>query len=260
MTQACPDAFIALAERLAEASGPVVRHYFRTELDVEAKQDASPVTIADREAEAAMRVLVEQVYPEHGIFGEEHGFVRTDAEYAWVLDPIDGTKAFVTGMPIFGTLIAVMRDGAPILGIIDQPVLGERWIGAAGRPTTLNGAPAHTQEAARLSSARHYATHPDMFVHGDDRAKVDGLIAQVRQSRYGGDCYAYGLLASGHIDLITDACMQIYDFMALVPVIEGAGGVVTDWDGAPLTRESDGHVLAAANRTLHGEALAILRG
>jgi len=260
MTQACPDAFIALAERLAEASGPVVRRYFRAELDVEAKQDASPVTIADREAEAAMRNLLEQAYPEHGIFGEEHGFVRTDAEYAWVLDPIDGTKAFVTGMPIFGTLIAVMRDGAPILGVIDQPVLGERWIGAAGRPTTLNGAPAHTQAAARLSSVRHYATHPDMFVHGDDRAKVDGLIAQVRQSRYGGDCYAYGLLASGHIDLITEACLKIYDFMALVPVIEGAGGVVTDWDGAPLTRESDGHVLAAANRTLHGEALAILRG
>lgn len=260
MTQACPDAFIALAERLAEASGPVVRRYFRAELDVEAKQDASPVTIADREAEAAMRNLLEQAYPEHGIFGEEHGFVRTDAEYAWVLDPIDGTKAFVTGMPIFGTLIAVMRDGAPILGVIDQPVLGERWIGAAGRRTTLNGAPAHTQASARLSSARHYATHPDMFVHGDDRAKVDGLIALVRQSRYSGDCYAYGLLASGHIDLITEACLKIYDFMALVPVIEGAGGVVTDWDGAPLTRESDGHVLAAANRTLHGEALAILRG
>ncbi|MDH3702376.1 MAG: histidinol-phosphatase [Alphaproteobacteria bacterium] len=260
MTQACPDAFIALAERLAEASGPVVRRYFRTELDVEAKRDASPVTIADREAEAAMRDLIEQAYPEHGIFGEEHGFVRTDAEYAWVLDPIDGTKAFVTGMPIFGTLIALMQNGAPILGIIDQPVTGERWVGAAGRPTTLNGAPARAQTATRLSSARHYATHPDMFVYDDDKAKVDALIAAVRQSRYGGDCYAYGLLASGHVDVITEACLKIYDFMPLVPVIEGAGGVVTDWTGAPLTRESDGHVLAAANPALHGEALAILQG
>lgn len=259
MTQSCPDAFIALAERLAEASGPVVRRYFRTDFDVEAKGDASPVTIADREAEAAMRDLIEQAYPEHGIFGEEHGFVRTDAEVAWVLDPIDGTRAFVTDMPVFGTLIAAMRDGAPILGIIDQPVLGERWIGAAGRPTTFNGAPARTHAAARLSSARHYATHPDMFDHGDDRAKVDALMARVGQSRYGGDCYAYALLASGHIDLITEACLKIYDFMALVPVIEGAGGVVTDWSGAPMTRESDGHILAAANPTLHGEALAILR-
>jgi inositol-phosphate phosphatase/L-galactose 1-phosphate phosphatase/histidinol-phosphatase len=259
MTQDCPDAFIALAERLAEASGPIVRRHFRTDFDVEAKQDASPVTIADREAEAAMRALIEQAYPEHGIFGEEHGFVRTDAEVAWVLDPIDGTKAFVTGMPIFGTLIAAMRDGVPILGIIDQPVLGERWIGATGRPTTLNGTPARTQAVARLSTARHYATHPDMFVHGDDWAKVEALTARVRQSRYGGDCYAYALLASGHIDLITEACLKIYDFMALVPVIEGAGGVVTDWDGAPMTRESDGHILAAANPALHGEALAILQ-
>ena len=260
MTQACPDAFIALAERLAAASGPIVRRYFRADLDVEAKQDASPVTIADREAEAAMRVLVEQAYPEHGIFGEEHGFVRTEAEYAWVLDPIDGTKAFVTGMPVFGTLIAVMRNGVPLLGVIDQPVLGERWIGAAGRPTTFNGVPVRSSAAARLSSARHYATHPDMFDQGDDRARVDALIAQVGQSRYGGDCYAYALLASGHVDLITEACLKIYDFMALVPVIEGAGGVVTDWRGAPLTRDSDGHVLAAANATLHGEARAILQG
>ncbi len=254
----CPDEFIALAGKLADASGAIIRQYFRTPVPVETKSDDSPVTVADREAEAALRACIEDAYPDHGIFGEEYGFVRTEAEYTWVLDPIDGTKAFISGMPIFGTLIALMRNGKPILGIIDQPISGERWLGAAGRPSTLNGAPIATRKDSTLGTATHYTTHPDMFTD-DERSRVDALLAQVSLSRYGGDCYAYGLLATGFVDLVTEASLQIYDFMALVPVIEGAGGIMTDWTGAPLDRHADGHVLAAANETCHSAALAYLK-
>ncbi len=255
----CPDEFIALAGRLADASGAIIRRYFRTPIPVDTKADDSPVTIADREAEAALRAMIEDEYPVHGIFGEEHGFVRTEAEYAWVLDPIDGTKAFVSGMPIFGTLIALMRNGKPILGVIDQPVSGERWVGAAGHPSTLNGAQVATRKDSTLATAIHYTTHPDMFKSGGERSAVDAMVAQVAVSRYGGDCYAYGLLAAGFVDVVTEASLKIYDFMALVPVIEGAGGIMTDWTGAPLDRHADGHVLAAANETCHRAALAYLK-
>lgn len=259
MTEACPEHFVTFGARLADASRPILRRYFRTPFSVEDKPDASPVTIADREAEAAMRAIIEAAFPDHGIFGEEFPPVRTDAEYAWVLDPIDGTKAFVTGMPVFGTLIALLRGGRPILGIIDQPMTDERWIGAAGRATTLNGTPVRTRQDTTLETAAHYATHPDMFVNANDRAKFEAVAARVKLSRFGGDCYAYGLLAAGCIDLVTEACLKVYDFMALIPVIEGAGGIVTDWNGAPMTRESDGHILAAANRNCHAAALALLR-
>ena len=262
MTGFGPEAFLPLAERLADVSADIVRRYFRTEpstLKTEAKADESPVTVADRAAETAMRALIEETYPEHGIFGEEFDFIRTDAEYAWVLDPIDGTKAFVTGMPVFGTLIALMRNGRPILGIINQPVTHERWVGVAGRRTTLNGKAISTSDTARLADAAHYATHPSMFGEGKDWAKVQSLLAEVKSSRYGGDCYAYGLLAAGFIDLVTEAQLKIYDFMALIPVVEGAGGMITDWNGRPLTGESDGHVLAAANAACHAAAVAHLR-
>lgn len=261
MTEPLPDSFLPLAEKLAETSGDIVRRYFRADaatLQAEAKSDESPVTIADRTAEEAMRALIEATYPEHGIFGEEHGFVRTDAEYAWVLDPIDGTRAFVTGMPIFGTLIALMRKGRPVLGVINQPILNECWIGADGRPTTLNGRPVATSGVTRLADANQYSTDPDMF-QGGDRAKVDAVLREVKSRRYGGDCYAYALLASGHVDLVIEAQLKIYDFMALVPVVENAGGVMTDWNGKPLTRESGGHVVAAATAELHAAAVAHLR-
>jgi inositol-phosphate phosphatase/L-galactose 1-phosphate phosphatase/histidinol-phosphatase len=261
MSEPAADAFLPLAEQLAATSGDIIRRYFRADADAlqaEAKSDDSPVTIADRAAEEAMRALVEARFPEHGIFGEEFGFVRTDADYAWVLDPIDGTRAFVTGMPIFGTLISVMRNGRPILGVINQPILNECWIGAEGRPTTLNGKRVSTSGVTRLVDANQYSTDPDMF-EGGDRAKVDAVLGAVKSRRYGGDCYAYALLASGHVDLVIEAKLKIYDFMALVPVVESAGGVMTDWNGKPLTKESDGHVVAAATAALHAAALAHLR-
>ena len=253
----CPDELIAFADLLADVAGRTARRYFRTRLDVDSKADDTPVTSADREAEEAMRAAIEQAWPEHGIIGEEHGGVREDARLVWVLDPIDGTKAFIAGKPTFGILIALLKDGVPILGVIDQPVLGERWIGAAGRATIFNGAPATTRSCATLDGAILNATSPDMF-KDEDAVRFDRISAAVKLTLFGGDCYASGLLASGFIDLVVEADLKPYDYCALVPVIEGAGGVITDWQGAALTLESDGRVVTAGDPALHCLAVEAL--
>jgi inositol-phosphate phosphatase/L-galactose 1-phosphate phosphatase/histidinol-phosphatase len=250
---------LAFAQELAETSGAIIRRYFRAPLQVDAKADESPVTIADREAETALRARIEETYPEHGIFGEEFGRIREEAEYLWLLDPIDGTKAFISGKPIFGTLIALLHRGVPVLGIIDQPVLRERWVGATGQPTTFNGAPAQTRPCKDLANATLNATSPDMF-EGTDHELFEHLASAVRLPHYGGDCYGYGLLALGFIDLVAEADLKPYDFAPLIPIIEGAGGVITDWSGAPLTTNSDGRVLAAGDLRAHARALALLAG
>jgi histidinol phosphatase-like enzyme (inositol monophosphatase family) len=253
------DALVALANRLADTAGAVVRPYFRSGLEVVGKADASPVTVADREAEAAMRALIERECPGHGILGEEHGAVRLDAEYVWVLDPIDGTKSFISGFPLFGTLIALLRGGRPVLGIIDQPVTRERWVGAEGRPTTFQGKPARTRRCAGLAQATLYSTAPDMF-RDADAAAYERLRGAVKLARFGGDCYAYGQLASGHVDLVVEARLQPYDYLAQVPIIAGAGGTVTDWRGRPLGLHSDGRVAAAGDPGLHKDVLRLLAG
>ncbi len=252
-----PEQLIGFAGRLADTGGRVVRRYFRAPLEVENKADATPVTAADREAEQAMRAEIEADFPDHGIIGEEYGTVRADAECVWVLDPIDGTKAFIAGKPLFGTLIALLRHGAPVLGIIDQPVSGERWIGAVGRTTTFNGEPAATRGCAALDRAVLNTTGPDLF-EGDELARFGGLSRAAGMTLYGGDCYAYGLLASGFIDLVAEAGLKPYDFCALIPVVEGAGGVITDWRGGALTLESDGRVLAAGDPAVHAQAVEVL--
>ena len=256
---ACPDAFVELAGRLADAVRPIVLNLFRTAVAVEAKADRSPVTAADREAETAMRTMIADPYPDHGILGEEHGSERLEAEYVWVLDPIDGTNAFVTGKPLFGTLIALTRRGRPILGVIDMPALGERWVGARGRATLFDGAPAKTRPCAELGAAWLAATSPQMFA-GAEAAAFERLSAGVRRTVYGGDCFNYGLLASGHLDLVAEAGLKPYDLCALAPVIEGAGGMVSDWEGRPLAIDSDGRVLAAGDGRAHAAALACLAG
>ncbi len=253
-----PQSLIPLAERLADAAGAVLRRHFRGSGQVEDKADNSPVTAADREAEAAMRAILGRHCPEHGILGEEMGSERADAEYVWVLDPIDGTKSFVTGKPLFGTLIGLARRGVPVLGIIDQPILEERWIGASGRPTSFNGAPARTRPCADLGRAWGYATSPDMFVESADAEAFGRLRGQVKHMLYGADCYAYGLLAAGFADLVCEADLKPYDFCALVPVIAGAGGTITDWQGAPLGLDSDGRVLATGDKRVHEAALEVL--
>jgi inositol-phosphate phosphatase / L-galactose 1-phosphate phosphatase / histidinol-phosphatase len=214
------DDFVRLAEAMAHAVRPVVLGYFASPVLFETKADLSPVTAADREAEALMRRLIETELPAHGILGEEYGADRVDATYVWVLDPIDGTKSFVTGKPLFGTLIALLREGRPIIGVIDMPALDQRWLGVEGRPT-------------------------DAFERLRSRCYADV---------YGADLYAYGLLARGRIDLVCEASLQPYDYCAAVPIIEGAGGGITTWEGQPLGLFSGPRVLAAGDKRVHRAA------
>ena len=252
-----PSDLVQLAHQLADAARPIAARYFRTGLTVDDKSDLSPVTVADREAETAMRELLDRHVPDHGVFGEEHGAVRTDAEYVWVLDPIDGTKAFITGLPLFGTLIGLFHKGKPVLGIIDQPILQERWLGVDGERSTLNGKPISVRACTDVGSAYMYSTAPGMF--GGGHAKPhQALTEKVKLFRWGGDCYAYGLLAAGHVDLVVEADLKLYDYAALIPVIAGAGGVITDWKGKALDMQSDGAVVAAGDAAVHRAALDIL--
>lgn len=252
-----PDSIIKLANDLADISRPIALDYYRSGLAIEDKGDLSPVTKADREIEAALREKVEAAFPDHGIYGEEHGTVRLDADYIWVLDPIDGTKAFVTGKPLFGTLIGLLYKGEIAYGVVDIPALGDRWAGGRHNPTTFNGTPARVRPCNDLASAWMYATTPDMFVDADE-APYRRLAKAVKHPLYGCDCYAYGLLASGHVDLVVEAMLQPYDFCAPAAIIEGAGGVVTDWQGKPLGLKTDGKVIAAANKSLLDATVACL--
>jgi inositol-phosphate phosphatase / L-galactose 1-phosphate phosphatase / histidinol-phosphatase len=250
-------AYLEFALRLADAAGAVTRRYYRASLSVESKADASPVTIADREAEQVLRAMIRAAYPDHGIEGEEFPGERLDAEFVWRLDPIDGTKSFVIGRPLFGTLIALTRAGRPVLGVIDQCILEERWVGVAGERSTWNGQPIRVRACPALEDAILSLTSPQMFTSAE-RAAVARLESAVRFPVYGGDCYAYGLLAMGRVDLIVEADLDVHDFMALVPVIEGAGGLVTDWRGAALTPASDGRIVAAGDPRVHERALKLL--
>lgn len=236
----CPKEFISLANRLADAAGEIQRRYFRQPLKIELKPDASPVTRVDKETEGVLRDLIEQAYPGHGIAGEEYPAVRENAEYVWVLDPLDGTKSFLVGMPVFGTLISLAQRGRFVLGVIDQPILRDRWVGADGHGTTFNGVPVNTRHCSRLADAV-------VFLGKPYDAKIARLRDEVKWARYGGDCYGYGLLASGFVDLVVDADLDDHDFGALEPVVRNAGGAITDWAGRPLAMGSTGEVIAAGD-------------
>jgi histidinol phosphatase-like enzyme (inositol monophosphatase family) len=243
---------LTFAHALADAAGKAIRPLFRTAMDQEDKDDASPVTIADRAAEAAMRTLISAMRPDDGIVGEEYGVERGQASRIWVLDPIDGTTSFAAGRPIFGTLIALIEDGWPVLGIIDQCITGERWAGALGQPTTLNGAPVRTRQVRTLDAMTLASSGPHYF-NAHDGEHFMGLAAKTAHRRmiFGGDCYNYGLVASGHIDLVVEAGLKLYDFAALVPIVEGAGGQMCDWAGEPLNADSaqggGAHVIAVGD-------------
>lgn len=259
---AAPADFLAVAEEAAEVAGAAIRPLFRSALLVEAKGDASPVTEADRAAERAIRSLLADRLPGHGVIGEEYGNDRADAEWVWVLDPIDGTRAFLTGRPLFGTLIGLLHRGVPVLGIIDQPVSGERWVGVAGQPThfrsPLGGMPG-CRPCAALGEAELICTSPDMF-DATTAPRFAAVKAAARRTSWGGDCYAYGLLALGLVDLVVDATMKPWDWAALVPVVEGAGGRCTDWSGRPLRLDGDGTVLAVGDAALLPTVSNILSG
>jgi inositol-phosphate phosphatase / L-galactose 1-phosphate phosphatase / histidinol-phosphatase len=259
VSPAALDGFLALAGALADAAGAAIRPAFRTALAIDDKPDSSPVTAADRAAEAAMRRLIEGRFPDHGIVGEEFGALREAAEFVWVLDPIDGTKSFISGVPVFGTLIALMQGGRALLGLIDQPISRERWVGAVGRETTLNGAPIRCRACPGVTAATLFATTPYMF-NGADAAAFARVSATAKLVRFGLDCYAYGLVAAGFVDLVVEAGLKPYDFCAMTPIVAGAGGVASDWQGRALDLGSDGRVLVAGDRRAHRAALALLGG
>jgi histidinol phosphatase-like enzyme (inositol monophosphatase family) len=248
---------ILLAERLAEAAGAAIRPFFRARFERETKADKSPVTEADRAAEAAMRAIIEAERPADGIVGEEYGRVREDAPRLWVLDPIDGTRAFVAGRPLFGTLIALVEEDRPVLGVIDQPIARDRWLGVRGRPTLLNGIVARTRRCSQLGSAHIGTTSPAAFPAAD-LARFERVSAAAGDTLWGGDCHNYGLTASGHLDAVIESGLKLYDFAALIPVVEGAGGRMTDWQGRPLDAHSPGQVIAAGDPALVEQIAALL--
>ena len=264
-SQAC----VSLIHRLADVSGEIALKHFRTHLTVDAKSDASPVTVADRDAESAMREAVRKAFPDHGIIGEEHGREQTRAEWLWILDPIDGTASFINGVPLFGTLIGLWRQDAtgsarPWLGCINHPALKERWLGGEGVATTLNGKPAKARPCAGVAAATLYMTGPE-YLNADERAIFARLERKVARRRYGGtDCYHYGMVASGWTDIACEAGLKLHDYAAIVPVLRAAGAVVTDWNGRALTLESEtavnGQVLACGDAGVHAAAVGILSG
>ena len=249
---------------LATQSGAAILPFFRAHFGMDDKARGSglafdPVTEADRAAEAAMRRMIHTTFPSHGILGEEFGSESPDAECVWVLDPIDGTRAFIAGLPTWGTLIGLKHHGAAVRGLMHQPYLGERFLGD-GNTATIRTAKVerrlHTRRGRALADATLATTDPRLFSAGEERERYLAVERQVRLSRYGADCYAYCMLAAGQIDLVIEAGLHPYDIVALIPIVEGAGGVVTTWDGGPATE--GGRIVAAGDRRLHEAALSIL--
>ena len=252
----------AFLSELANAAGAVVLPYFRQALEIEDKGQTvfDPVTAADRATEQILREAIRARYPSHGISGEEFGIESGSSAYHWVLDPIDGTRAFMCGVPTWGTLIALCRDLEPLFGIMSQPFVGERFSGGAGRASWQRGGVTQrliTRSNVELGRASLFATAPEMFDAAHEWPRFQALSRAVRMTRYGIDCYAYCLLAAGHIDLVAEAGLGHYDIAALIPIVENAGGVVTNWQGEAV--RAGGQVLAAANPALHAQALAALQ-
>jgi histidinol phosphatase-like enzyme (inositol monophosphatase family) len=252
---------IALAHRLADAARAAIVPHFRAPIAADRKHDATPVTVADREAEQAMRRILTAEVPRDGVHGEEFGASEGRSGRQWVLDPIDGTTAFLAGRATFGTLIALLDGGFPVLGVIDQPILGERWLGVAGQGTTLNGMPVATRPCRELADATLATTGPQYFT----QAEGDLFMALAQKTDHkrmvmGGDCYNYAMLASGFVDVVCESGLKLHDFAALVPVVEGAGGTMCDWNGEPLHAGSDGHVLALGDPARLDDVLEALGG
>lgn len=253
--------FTGFVDELAAVSGAAILPFFRTTLGVEnksARGGFDPVTAADRAAEQAMRSLIRQTFPEHGVLGEEFADEQAGAEFVWILDPIDGTKSFISGMPAWGTLIALTRRGRPVFGMMHQPFIGERFSGDGGAARYRGPAgdrALRVRSCEQIADAVLFTTSP-LLMDADDRAAFERVEHAVRLSRYGGDCYAYCMLAAGHVDLVIETELKSYDIMPLIPIIEGAGGVVTTWDGA--FAGGGGRVVAAGDRRVHAAALRLL--
>jgi histidinol-phosphatase len=255
--------FSSFVDRLASVSGETILPFFRTALAIENKKTGGgfdPVTAADRAAENAMRALIRKTFPSHGILGEEYGSEGSDAEYVWVLDPIDGTKSFIAGMPAWGTLIGLMRLGEPVYGMMHQPFIGERFHGDGGGAHYRGPAgdrELHVRACAGLSDALLFTTSP-LLMNASDRASFRKVEDKVKLSRYGGDCYAYCMLAAGQIDLVIETGINPHDIVALIPIVTGAGGIVTTWENGPA--QGGGRIVAAGDKRAHDAALKLLKG
>lgn len=248
------DELIPFAKTLADASAAVIRQYFRTDYIIENKADDSPVTIADRKAEEIMRELIAKRFPDHGILGEEHGHHQPDAEYQWVLDPIDGTKAFVSHSYLFGTLIALLKEGRPILGVINHPLLNDFLVGMGGQ-SWLNGRRVHVRPCQRVEDAILLSSATAMVHSYQNGPAFDALTQRVQRHNTWGDCHGYYVVAVGGADIMADPIMNPWDLMALIPIIEGAGGVITDWQGNDAVR---GESIIATAGTIHEEVIRLL--
>ena len=253
--------FAAFVDELAAVSGETIRPFFRSALGVENKSRTGgfdPVTAADRAAEAAMRALINKSFPDHGVVGEEFGAERPNAEYVWVLDPIDGTKSFICGMPVWGTLIALTRRGEPIYGVMHQPFTREHFSGdgaAANYRGPAGNRVLQVRECAALKDAILVTTSP-LLMNEADRSRFGRVEKAVRLSRYGGDCYAYCVLAAGHVDLLIETDLKPHDVLALIPIIEGAGGIITTWDNGRA--HNGGRIVAAGDKRVHAQAMKLL--
>lgn len=253
--------YLQIAEHAVEEAGKIVRPYFRRTLSIDDKMDESPVTRADRESEQAIRTILQKETPDFGIIGEEYGNSSGLGKFHWVIDPIDGTRAFITGRPLFGILIALLYEGTPVLGIIDQPITQERWTGMKGQPsqfTSRFGGEIGTRSCSTIQQAEASCTAPEILMDSPN-PHWKSLCQQVKRMSWGGDCYAYGLLALGQIDLILEYGNKIWDWAALVPIIEGAGGIMTDWQGNALTLgNKNSSVLALGDPALKRQAISLL--
>ncbi len=249
--------FIEAAGRMADASGASIRTDGQKIFDVEKKGDGSPVTSVDKATEDIIREIIATTYPDHGTIGEERDDHAPDSEFVWALDPIDGTLPFLAGIPVYGTLIALLHHNKPVLGVIDMPMTGDRWIGCEGQPTTRNGEACQTRSCATLSEAMMSTSNPDFYDETNISA-LEQMRAQANWAVYGGSCMAYAQIATGRIDVGIDVLFDVYDYIALVPIIQGAGGIITDWSGKSLGLDSGDRFIAAGDRRVHEQALEIL--
>ena len=250
-------AFADSAELMAIAAGKCIQEGIQQPLNTEFKSDESPVTDVDKKTEDCIRKIITERYPDHGIKGEERAPVNPDAEFVWVIDPIDGTLPFITGIPVFGTLIALMRGDTILIGVIDMPMTGERWIGRHEMETLRNGAPVQTRKCTDLSTAFLSTSNPDFYAV-DEVKYLNKMKTATKVTVYGGSCMAYAQLATGRIDVGMDPLFDIHDYLSFIPVIQGAGGVISDWNGYPLTGKSEYGLLASGTKEVHEQALRVL--
>ncbi len=251
--------FVNFANSIADEASKISMDYFRTTLDINDKEDMSPVTVADKNIELKIRELINETYPTHGILGEEFDQINSNAEFVWVIDPIDGTRSFIAGHKDFGNLIALLHNNNPVIGIINCPAHKERWVGIKNEVTTCNGEKVTTSKENKLENSYLFTSG----IYFDEPILKNGyelIKNKVRYYRLGGDCYMYGMLTSGLIDIVVEDTLKVHDYMALINVIEGAGGKITDKFGKDITINSDGSVIASCNENIQKQLINLING